>query len=230
MVNRRPCPTCSVIATRWHPKYVLGVFNQRNRWRILVTLIFSILCTYFNSVVQVLIQKRAEVFNAMPVKYNMTLGDKTRVLTLPDVGFDIFPNLEKYGWVPDLIVGLSLVATMTRFIPTPLGPTIFRRWLFFMGVMFFLRAISISITMLPNPYPLCNVTADVNHPASSAFMVMIGQQGTCADVMFSGHTFNITICALLWHFYSHEPAALFIDTDKEWDIWEPCCRSEPVVR
>jgi len=26
---------------------------------------------------------------------------------------------------------------------------------------------------------------------------------TCADVMYSGHTVNITLCALTWHAYSH---------------------------
>ena len=26
---------------------------------------------------------------------------------------------------------------------------------------------------------------------------------TCADVMYSGHTVNITLCAMTWHTYSH---------------------------
>ncbi|MEO2089546.1 MAG: hypothetical protein ABGY75_08635, partial [Gemmataceae bacterium] len=48
--------------------------------------------------------------------------------------------------------------------PTAMGPTIFRRWLFSLGALFFLRGIAISITMLPNPYEGCVSTADEKNP------------------------------------------------------------------
>ena len=49
----------------------------------------------------------------------------------------------------------------------------------------------------------------------SAILIVAWQRVTCADVLFSGHTVNLTMCALIWDEYSHEKDALIIDTDTE---------------
>ena len=65
--------------------------------------------------------------------------------------------------------------------------------------------------------------------SSSALLIVAWQRVTCADVLYSGHTVNLTICALIWDEYSHEKDALIIDTDTEWDLFETCCRNRPLV-
>jgi len=40
-------------------------------------------------------------------------------------------------------------------------------------------------------------------PWIDAFFILAGQQSTCADVLFSGHTCNMTLCGMVWHKYSH---------------------------
>ena len=58
--------------------------------------------------------------------------------------------------------------------------------------------------MLPNPLRNCISTASLD---SSMFLegikIMTGQTWTCADVLFSGHTVNLTLDALMFYRYSH---------------------------
>ncbi|CAF1232902.1 unnamed protein product [Didymodactylos carnosus] len=79
---------------------------------------------------------------------------------------------------------------------------VFRRWLFLQGVMFGLRSISIYITSLTVPQPGCNITTTEGDAGMQAIYVMLTIKSTCGDVMFSGHTMTITLCALFWTNYS----------------------------
>ena len=47
----------------------------------------------------------------------------------------------------------------------------------------------------------------------SALLIVAWQRVTCADVLFSGHTVNLTLCALIWQYYSHVEGALVVDTE-----------------
>jgi len=79
---------------------------------------------------------------------------------------------------------------------------IFRRHIFCLGTLFIFRAFSIISTMLPNPADYC--VTDVQYsPWYEAFRILSGATVTCADVMYSGHTVNITLCSMTWHCYSH---------------------------
>ena len=79
---------------------------------------------------------------------------------------------------------------------------IFRRHILNLGTLFLLRAFAIISTMLPNPLESCKPTA-TGSPWVEAFNILNGSIVTCADVMYSGHTVNITLCAMTWHTYSH---------------------------
>jgi hypothetical protein len=80
--------------------------------------------------------------------------------------------------------------------------------------MFLLRALTIVATILPNPftdcipevhfyYKLFSSLQKLGNPWIEAFRILVGQLITCNDVLFSGHTVNLSLCALAWHQYSH---------------------------
>ena len=76
-----------------------------------------------------------------------------------------------------------------------------------MGCLFFLRGFTIVVTLLPNPMYACRVEniseEDLVQWWWTGFKVAFGQAVTCADVLYSGHTVNMTLCGLAWHQYSH---------------------------
>jgi hypothetical protein len=93
--------------------------------------------------------------------------------------------------------------TWLRFLCTPMRQTIFRRFLAVYGALFITRGATILITLLPNPYIGCESTVDERYPFSEALRIMSTDKFTCYDVLYSGHTVNLTICAMTWHTYSH---------------------------
>jgi hypothetical protein len=69
------------------------------------------------------------------------------------------------------------------------------------------------MTILPNPYEGCD-SGKLGSPFYEALRIMAGQLVTCADMLFSGHTVNLTVCALSWHYYSRTaPLFFFSSTD-----------------
>lgn len=152
---------------------------------------------------QVDAERRSLAFRALPVKYNFSEADTDTFTTLPDLGFDVLPFVSE-SWLSDLAVVLLVVLTQIRFSLTPMGATIVRRWVFLLGSLFVLRGVSIVITMLPNPLKNCRSTALDYHPAVASLMIISGQVVTCGDVLFSGHTVNLTLAALVWQTYSHK--------------------------
>ena len=76
------------------------------------------------------------------------------------------------------------------------------------------------LLLLPLPLPLPLL---LSSPSSSGIMILAGQEVTCADVLYSGHTVNLTLCALIWHYYSHVDGALLVDTEVT------ACPSRPPV-
>merc|ERR1712188_242050 len=58
------------------------------------------------------------------------------------------------------------------------------------------------VTYLPNPYELCelNPLEDESY-IIEALKVMTGKRFTCGDVMYSGHSVNMTIMNLAWQQY-----------------------------
>ena len=158
---------------------------------MLITFVFLMLCMYINCVSQVFVQYRSVRIVAEP---------------LPDLGFDVLPTTNHH-W-PDYFVSFFLSTTTVRFF---FGCTvtgfrirrhIFRRHIFCLGVLFIFRGFSIVCTMLPNPLLGCETDVKFS-PWYEALRIMARQTATCADVMYSGHTVNISMCALTWHHYSH---------------------------
>ena len=70
--------------------------------------------------------------------------------------------------------------------------------------------------MLPNPLAECKIVTQNENPFVGGFKVLLGEIVTCSDVLYSGHTVNLTLCALMWNEFSSLPGAAIVD-------WDPVC-------
>lgn len=130
--------------------------------------------------------------------------------TLSDRGFDLIPYW-KAPHAADYAVMSFVALTFIRFGlftgPYAMRWTIVRRWFICMGLLFLLRGMSIICTVLPNPDADCksDVTPEVHKHKNIfvlAFGIAFGIRVTCADVLYSGHTVNFTLAALIWYDYA----------------------------
>ena len=215
-------------------------YNIRNgkrfiSWQMVVVFLYCFCGVYFNTVMQWYVQRRSQVFATLPKKYNFTTADLELFTTLPDIGFDFFDWIglqDTYAFklgtnLPDYMILSINFCTVSRFILTPMGATIQRRWGFNLGTLFFFRGISIVATMLPNPLQSCTTDA-MNYGAfEAAFRILSGELVTCADVLFSGHTVNCVLAGLVWHTYSHKIGVRLFRAKCD-PIGAVCCCSTPV--
>eukprot|EP00818_Percolomonas_sp_WS_P004163 CAMPEP_0117450064 /NCGR_PEP_ID=MMETSP0759-20121206/8272_1 /TAXON_ID=63605 /ORGANISM="Percolomonas cosmopolitus, Strain WS" /LENGTH=256 /DNA_ID=CAMNT_0005242567 /DNA_START=328 /DNA_END=1098 /DNA_ORIENTATION=- len=74
---------------------------------------------------------------------------------------------------------------------------IIKRYLIIHSILFFLRGISITITILPNPWEQCRADR-FDNIFLAPFKVMIGHRRTCYDVLYSGHSCAVTLTTLIW--------------------------------
>eukprot|EP01127_Copromyxa_protea_P004434 TRINITY_DN14296_c0_g1_i1.p1 TRINITY_DN14296_c0_g1~~TRINITY_DN14296_c0_g1_i1.p1 ORF type:complete len:330 (+),score=36.79 TRINITY_DN14296_c0_g1_i1:67-1056(+) len=182
--------------------YVLGVFNHFSVGPFFATVGFFLVCLYTNSVMQVFTEKRALANPREPIM---------------DLGFDILHPLPGQREYADLFVVFYCVASFVRFMPTYMRWTFLRRFLFFYGALLLLRSATIILTILPNPYEGCD-SGELGSPFYEALRIMVGRLVTCSDMLFSGHTVNLTVCALSWHFYSRvAPIFYFSQVSKAWE-------------
>jgi len=129
-------------------------------------------------------------------------------LILNDRGFDLIPHWHAPHAADSALSGFITV-TALRFMvftgPYAMRWTIARRWLVCVGLLFLLRGMCIICTVLPNPDLDCksDVTAkDHESIFLLALGIALGFRTTCADVLYSGHTINFALAALIWYDYS----------------------------
>jgi hypothetical protein len=115
-----------------------------------------------------------------------------------------FDRLHIHWDVNDLMLTVFIIITFVRF--SFIGNTtctILRRMLMTWGTCQFLRAFTVDMTILPNPYPYCLPHIE-NNVFLHAFYIATRQRVSCGDVFFSGHTVSYTMCMLVWLRYSHD--------------------------
>jgi hypothetical protein len=116
------------------------------------------------------------------ITYNKGLQiNLLKSLPLYDVIQESLPNLQKYRIIPEVL----------HFIPilTLLANTIYhkhieclKKFLVIHGILMFIRAISFSVTLLPDSSGMCQLSTHL---------------GSCFDLLFSGHSTIMLLCCLL---------------------------------
>lgn len=103
---------------------------------------------------------------------------------------------------PDILLQIIIIgSTLILVLPHPYRDILFIRFFLLQGVLFFLRSISIFITLLPPPQEQCLI----NHPAHDesfiwqGILTMFRLRVTCCDVLYSGHTVNMSLFLMGWH-------------------------------
>ncbi|CAF2607197.1 unnamed protein product [Rotaria sp. Silwood2] len=183
---------------------------------LLSSLIFFLIFFYINAVVTTIADRIAPYYRP----------------ALPDIGHKLLPYWS-YFQINNYMIIIAYVFIFIRFLPqSDIRVTVFRRWFFVQGVMFGMRSISIYVTSLTVPQPGCitNIT-ELATPPVEAFYVMFGIRSTCGDVLFSGHTVALTICALCWTTYSRaEEYRPFLFLYRKCGCTRQCHCSEWLIR
>jgi len=100
---------------------------------------------------------------------------------LYDIIQESFPNLQSYRLIPEV---LHFIPILTLLFATLYYKHIqcLKKFLFTHGLLMFIRAISFSVTLLPDSSRMCHMS---NH------------LGGCFDLLFSGHSTIMLLCSLL---------------------------------
>jgi hypothetical protein len=165
--------------------------------QLLAGILWFLFCGWVNSLSQIYVDK-------MHWAHFKATGSKP----LPDVGFILLPRIRVPG-LPDLWNAMTLLGTLLPVILFhPSRVKIVRRFAAIQGACWLLRAITIMVTILPNPYDTCENTSRADEvPFLEAFKVMFGFRITCGDVLYSGHAATFTLMALIWQEYGRSFAS-----------------------
>ncbi|ELP90074.1 hypothetical protein EIN_404780 [Entamoeba invadens IP1] len=158
------------------------------------SLVFMIICGYWNGIFQVLTQKRFE-------RWVKTHPQATDEIVIADVAFDVLPVLS-ISELPETLSMIFIITTLIRFFLTPYRFVILRRYFFLQGVIYFIRGLCVFTTILPDPSGRKS-TVNTNNILLEGFLVLLGVHRIECDMMFSGNAASMVICACLWHHYSH---------------------------
>ena len=131
----------------------------------------------------------------------------SKVEVLFDIGFELLPYIpsKSLGFsLPDLCTLLSATMMAKSLIvtfPPHLAVILLRRVLCISAIAYFGRAISVPLTLLPNPDGDCVPHMYPENIFLTTLLVPFGARVTCADVFYSGHTIPITCAILMWKDY-----------------------------
>jgi len=129
------------------------------------------------------------------ITYNKGLQiNLLKSLPLYDVIQESFPNLQEYRIIPEV---LHFIPILTLFANTVYHKNIqcLKKFLVVHGILMFLRAISFSVTLLPDSSGMCQLSTHL---------------GSCFDLLFSGHSTIMILCCLL--------LSQFFDIQLKWKI------------
>lgn len=141
-------------------------------------------------------------------------------VVLPDVGHDLLPEvLTMFGMnahlMCDNLLRCTVTATVVLVCTRSQRSLVFKRVLIVYGTLMFLRAFTLLLTSLPDPYFLCSIHPKAMYgwreiPWSRIPIDVLTLFGpnkensmTCGDLFFSGHTVLFVLCSLVWHTYYH---------------------------
>lgn len=149
------------------------------------------MCLYWNALIQVWVQRFVIINNYLNAP------------PLLDLGYFLLPYISTSS-LSDIYMTVMIVVVIVKtflFQGVSRGLHVVRRWLFIHGICWCLRAVSIAITMLPNPYTQC-VPPTISNYWINAFLVATSYEVTCSDLFFSGHTIMMSLATCIWFTYT----------------------------
>ena len=122
----------------------------------------------------------------------------------------IASNTQSFGIsrsVPDVIVFAMLIITIIVLIvdrnKQVSSLVILRRVFIIATILYLIRAVTFSVTLLPPPISTCELRVAYN--ITDYLRLGFGQLAgltTCTDLLYSGHTLIVALCALFLDYYS----------------------------
>ncbi|KAI9148503.1 hypothetical protein H9P43_010197 [Blastocladiella emersonii ATCC 22665] len=174
--------------TLWRSRYDL----QLSAPALLYFLVCSYITCLSNSVVD-----RINPNSVLPVDERKPLIDP-----LQRWSFQVFVRSGLPNDFSDWMVRASAVLIFARILTLKSrAATVFRRTMYISGTVYLLRAPTVLMTILPNPYLTCDARPDPNL-FWDAFLLFTQTRFSCGDVFFSGHSIFFTMVARLYLMYS----------------------------
>eukprot|EP00752_Nemacystus_decipiens_P007567 g6760.t1 len=184
--------------------------------RLLATGCFFLVAVYLNALATMVATHRNP--------YAMLLdrsGEPLRVHTLPDLGHDLWAFfLTRLGHHTDYIDEHALPDRMVSFAGTvahlfilchPQRLKIMRRVFIIFGTVLLMRAVSVSVTVLPDASPVCRDRFEEDAAIAELFPGAFLEAArfvwsptsfvTCGDMVFSGHTTCLVMVAMTFRRY-----------------------------
>ncbi|MDP2439105.1 MAG: sphingomyelin synthase family protein [archaeon] len=166
---------------------------------------------------------------------------------LKDLGWEMIPKIpQEYRYLSE--VSLSLVTFLALSLPAvvvcyrPVEQTLsalllIDRWVVFNAIGHFLRAITFLSTSLPAPSDFCQSSPDYNPPQelgsvfiSDQVFVLIQPNGSCGDLLFSGHMLMTLSSTLMVFWYSNQVIFPAVWLPRAWQmIATGCALIQPLL-
>lgn len=188
--------------------------------RLLAAFVFAFGAAYLNTLASVCAGYRTPWLLVRDLD-----GKETSQRILPDLGHDMVEMvaikmgakttyIDNYALPDELVYGL-FVATFGLIGVHPQRFMILRRLLVLFGLMFVLRAVTVSVTQLPDASPTCQAQfLDAKRGAYKRqpmfpkafrrawiFLTSPTNHVTCGDMIFSGHTTCLAMCGMVFKHY-----------------------------
>ncbi|OQS04254.1 hypothetical protein THRCLA_03497, partial [Thraustotheca clavata] len=150
------------------------------------------------------------------------------LLPLPDLGHDLFPEWkhlpinqhvyhEEAEKIPDIVMAILTITTTIFAALHPARWKIIQRFFIVYGSLCMMRSVTVISTSLPDSAEKCRAMTPLGNLQSGAhrweditmravlvrslkLLVPVGEV-TCGDMVFSGHSMLMVLCAMTWHTY-----------------------------
>jgi len=160
-----------------------------NFYRLLSAVAMLLIVMYLMSLVQIFVDNNANLSEP----------------ALTDIGHEYFPTV--YESLPYHLIGpFCFIAVLLMMIKPGFRWILFRRLIWCMAFIYFLRATTLFCTLFPLTDPIkksCNVEKTYGTAAAiRAFKIITRMEATCSDFLFSGHTaLSLAITLLIFNHY-----------------------------
>ncbi|KAI8866635.1 hypothetical protein GQ42DRAFT_165366 [Ramicandelaber brevisporus] len=177
----------------------IAVFFRRIRadisnqeiYRLVIALVYLFVVTFFMTSMQILSDRRWN-----PEEYH----------TLRDLMFEVLPWVSNVNIADGLVISflaISLVGVIISCRSWRARVIFLRRGFWIIGTLYFFRAFTMIVTLLPPPFPCVPPTANTaGEFIALALKLFTGVEKTCTDAIYSGHTMLLVTCFLFWRMYA----------------------------